>query len=275
VETFAVILGACAVALIIFAAAYVLALCPGRPRREKLRPFFGKYVAHRGLFNNRDIPENSLAAFRAAVEGGYPIELDVQLTRDGRLVVFHDELAYRMCRSDKKISDMTYPELQELRLLDTEEGIPLFSDVLLQVNERVPILIEIKHYKDCTKIAAELSRQLKDYKGEYAVQSFHPRAVAWYRRHERDVAAGLLATKYTKKGSRVPWHNVCSTLLLNFYSRPDFVSFNHKHIRLFPYRLARRLYRFGNACWTLKNQKDLDLAKESFDICIFDSFIPK
>jgi len=256
---------------------YFFALYPGRKRKGIFSAFEKKYVAHRGLFDNGEIPENSMKAFQAAINEGFPIELDVQLTADKRLVVFHDETLERMCSSDKKISECTYSELCSYRLLKTDERIPLFSDVLKFVRGRVPLLLEIKHYSDPAGTASSLSDHMKEYRGEYAIQSFHPKAVAWYRKNEPHVARGLLATKYKKKNAKlkIPWHLFCSTLLLNFYTRPDFISFNRKYADTYPFRIVNRFYKVKCAAWTVRSKKELAKAKKVFTTYIFDSFLPE
>ena len=119
-----------------------------RPETEKTRSFAAfdhTMIAHRGLFdNNAEAPENSLAAFRNAVEHGFGMELDVQLTKDEKLVVFHDFDLKRMCGVHKKLTELTYAELEQYFLKNSTEKIPLFSDVLELINGKVPLVVEIK-----------------------------------------------------------------------------------------------------------------------------------
>ena len=112
--------------LLIFAG-YLFLIKPDTKRKEWAKPYEEKGVAHRGLFDKSlGIPENSLAAFQRAVEKNYGVELDVQLTKDNRLVVFHDEDLFRMCGVKKKVRDCTWEELCQYTLQGTEEKIPLF-----------------------------------------------------------------------------------------------------------------------------------------------------
>ena len=100
-------------------------------RQYSASDFSGFYYAHRGLYDNHHgVPENSLPAFRAAVEKGYGVELDVQLSADGQVVVFHDDTLDRICGVHGKVIDYPLSELQQMKLLDTEETLPLFTDVL-------------------------------------------------------------------------------------------------------------------------------------------------
>lgn len=189
----------CIVFLIVFGCIYLYMLKPNSGRKEQMKPFEEVYIAHRGLFNNdTKAPENSLSAFRKAVDAGYGIELDVQLTKDCQLVVFHDAMLNRMCHVDKKLTDYTYRELQRYILADSGERIPLLKDVLKIVKGKVPLIIEIKPEGDFIGTARMLSSIMKDYRGLYCVESFHPGAVHWFRKHDPDVIRGQLSTNYRK-----------------------------------------------------------------------------
>ncbi|MGN1296607.1 MAG: glycerophosphodiester phosphodiesterase family protein, partial [Candidatus Aphodocola sp.] len=104
-------------------------------------------IAHRGYHNNKKgIPENSVLAFKKAIDNKYLIELDVRLTKDKKLVVFHDGNLKRVCGVNKRVKDLTYRELLKYNLFDTTLKVPLFSDVIKLVNGKVPILIETKYH---------------------------------------------------------------------------------------------------------------------------------
>ena len=102
-------------------------------------------IAHRGLHNNDTIPENSLKAFQKCIDKNIPIELDVRVTKDKQIVVFHDDKLSRMTEIDGYVNNIDYADLLSARLLKTNEKIPLFSEVLELVNGKVPILIEVKN----------------------------------------------------------------------------------------------------------------------------------
>lgn len=262
--------------LLISAALYLLSLYPGKYHPEKLKSFRSTLVAHRGLFDNGQIPENSITAFCCAAERGLAIELDVQLTADEELVVFHDESLKRMCNINKNVSDCTYEELCNYSLLRTNIRIPLFSEVLQAVNGRVPLLIEVKPHGDVIATTTSLDRLLRDYRGEYAVQSFHPSVCAWYKKYRPHIPRGILSTDYRKNNMKRPFYQqfLLTNLMVNFYAKPDFVAYNHKYANQFSYKLARKLYRFDNAAWTIRNPHELKKAKKTFNIFIFDSFVP-
>lgn len=127
--------------LLILAILYMIAIAPAR--RPLGEPFVSTKYAHRGL-HDKELPENSLAAFGAAVDRGFGIELDVRLTKDGVLVVFHDDTLTRMCGVDKRVSELTLDEIKELKLAGSEYGVPTLEEFLDCVGGKVPLLIELK-----------------------------------------------------------------------------------------------------------------------------------
>jgi len=238
--------------------------------------FKGWHYAHRGLHDNKtDAPENSEKAMRLAVENGYGIELDVQLTKDEKVVVFHDATLKRVCGVDAKVNSMTYEELKQLKLLDSEERIPLFSDVLKIIDGKVPLIVEIKMVDSKTKVCELANRELEKYKGIYCMESFHPFAVQWYKKNCPDVVRGQLAANFKKEGQKEGFQEwLVHTLLINVLGRPDFVAYSHKSAG----NLSRNLTRLWGAtavAWTIRSQEELDRNKKKFDLFIFEGFIPK
>lgn len=258
---------------------YVLCLKPNTRRKYQMKPFEEVYIAHRGFFDNEGkAPENSMMAFRKAAGHGFGIELDVRLTADNYMVVFHDENLKRMCGITKKVRNCTYNELRKYTLKDTLETIPLLREVLNEIAGKVPLVIEIKakgNYGDTVKKLAEI---MKDYRGIYCIESFNPLAVAWYRKKHPEVLRGQLSSGYLIDGNgsilSILRETVFSNLLLNWYSKPDFIAYNHEHASQFPFYVCRKLYGVENVAWTIRNQEELNKAKEIFQVFIFDSFIP-
>ena len=158
-------------------------------------------VAHRGLHDD-ELPENSMPAFAAAIEHGFNIEIDVHLSSDGHLVVFHDDNLKRVCGIDKKVKDCTVEELTKTHLYDTEFCIPTFDEFLELVNGQVGILCEIKGLNPAdTSIAAAVCERVKSYKGDIALQSFNFGAVAYCKKHS-DRPSGQLCTWRNPKGTK-------------------------------------------------------------------------
>ncbi len=186
---------------------------------------FGKYIAHRGL-HNESIPENSLGSFRKALEAGIACELDVRMTKDCRLVVFHDKSLLRMCGVDADISEFTYEQLSAFRLGESDEKIPLLSEVLKLVNGKIPLLIEIKHGAPFGVLEKRLYHMLKKYKGEYAVQSFNPLSLLWFRIFAPDVCRGQLISLYKNSDKKeYILRKICAMpIVWKLISKPCFVA---------------------------------------------------
>lgn len=259
-----------------FIALYLFALSPNKGRQNDFEAFKKTYIAHRGLFNNVDVPENSLLAFGKAKEENYGIELDLQLTADNKVVVFHDKTLERMCNSKATIQDLSYEELSGYNLLSTDQKIPLFEEVLALVDGKVPLIVEIKSHGDFKKTSELANNILSKYNGKYCIESFHPSVLRWYKVNAPEVLRGQLSTNYNKSQNKPPVivRFFLSNLLLNFYSKPDFIAYNHNYKNLLSYRICRKFYKPVNVAWTVRNQEDLEKAKDTFSIFIFDSFIP-
>lgn len=205
-------------------------LIPGRPSARQKETFRGVNFAHRGLHTrDKSIPENSIAAFSLAADKGYGIELDVQLTKDGYVVVFHDDTLSRVCGVDGKVIDYTYSELQKFSLCGTDQKIPLFSDVLSVINGRSPILCELK---TCGRKNRELCEKtygfISGYRGDLCIESFDPIIVRWFRLHAPDMLRGQLAMPAKEyKGSSADGFSafLLSRGFLNFLGRPQFIAY--------------------------------------------------
>lgn len=265
----AIIAGSCAAAL--------LAVKPYNARKILThRVLKQKYIAHRGLFKNPAIPENSLKAFSEAVKKGYGIELDVQLTRDDRLVVFHDNRLERICGDRRNLRDFSLKELRRFTLCGTDEKIPLFTQVLKLVDSKVPIVVEIKPGGHFWRAARLTSEVLKGYSGSYVVESFNPLVLFYFRLKQPGVIRGQLSSDLKKDGDTHPRfiQFILSNMLLNFLSKPDFISYNHKHTDRLAFKLCAKLFNSLNAAWTIQNKDELSKAKGVFEIFIFDSFLP-
>jgi glycerophosphoryl diester phosphodiesterase len=177
------------------AGATAFLIAPGRSSKEKRAPFAGRNFAHRGLHRlDKSVPENSLPAFDAAARIGYGVELDVRITKDGELVVFHDDNTKRVCGVDGRVEDLTWPELCKLRLCGTEYGIPLLTEVLELLGRRCPVIIELKRGGRNRELCKKTYGIMKKSGGRYCVESFDPRIVGWFRHHAPEVLRGQLAS---------------------------------------------------------------------------------
>ena len=253
---------------------YVFAAWPGHARADRMKPFMDTLIAHRGLFdNNGDAPENSMAAFKRAVEAGYGIELDVHLTADGQLVVHHDHDLMRSARRRGRIEQMTWRELKDLTLFHSKEHMPLLEDVLSMVGGRVPLIIELKaeHGDDEKELSRRAAKAFDGYEGIFCMESFHPGCLLYFRRNRPHVLRGQLADWQSGIGIFGPMLRGC---LFNFLTRPDFIAYNIQYAHRWPYFFLKRILCATTAAWTVKSEGMLREAEKSFDVFIFDSFIP-
>ena len=245
-----------------------LFLLTTRRRRPATEKFMRVPYAHRGLHGG-NIPENSLAAFSAACDGGFGIELDVQLSSDGEVMVFHDESLLRMTGCDASLYGKSLSELKSLRLQGSEERIPTLTEVLSLVNGRVPILVEIKSDHAVMEVCRKTAALLDGYTGAYMVESFHPLAVNWFRKNRESVVRGQLSARLFVKGKRTLSMLLVQNLLLNFLARPDFVAYDYRARRALSFSLCRLLYRPYTVAWTVTDAAGLH-ASRKFDGVIFE-----
>lgn len=259
------------IVLAILLALYVFLAFPRLPRRsiDRLK---GYDYAHRGLWND-ELPENSAAAFCSAVEHGFGIELDVHVTADDQLVVFHDDTLDRMCGVSCKVADKTLAELRQLRLKSSDHRISTFDEFLDVVGGKVPLIIEIKSNKRNDLLCSLLWARLQRYDGPYCMESFDPRAVQWFRKNAPQVIRGQLAFGLGNK-KRTAVNVLLGTLIQNVMGRPDFIAYEAETDNN-PAMWVQRLLRPWLVCWTIHSQADMDRQRSRYDLQIFDGFVPK
>ena len=253
-------------------AGLVWMLAPGRSSREARAPFEKRYFAHRGLFDEKaGVPENSLAAFRAAAERGYGAELDVRLTRDGFAVISHDGNLRRMTGADVTVEECDLAQLEELRLSGTEEKIPLLTQALDILSAAgVPVIVEVKTASArrrnalCSAVLDILDR----YDTPLCVESFDPLIVRWFRRHAPDLLRGQLITQPEDLDLPPVKKFMGCRCLFNFAGRPQFIA--HRTGRK---TLCARLAEWLGAmrvCWTAHDRT----WERTNDAVIFDHCRP-
>ncbi|NLJ97580.1 MAG: glycerophosphodiester phosphodiesterase [Clostridiales bacterium] len=264
--------------IVVLVILYLLAIMPKLRKNPKLEAFDGWFYAHRGLHDNKSgAPENSLAAFRLAIEQGFGIELDVQITKDRVAVVHHDYDLIRSCGVDKKIADMEYEELKEYRLFQSEERIPTFSEVLDLVQEKVPLIVELKIPWKPDNTCIAVAKDLEEYKGVYCIESFNPFGLGWYKKHYPQVLRGQLSTDFNKEkieGSKTQYF-ILKHLLFNFHTKPDFIAYQQKYKKGLSFSICRKLYKSKAVAWTIQSEQELLSCRGYFDLFIFEDFIPR
>ncbi len=264
-------------AAVLFCALWVYLVCPRLFCRPQMHVITACDYAHRGLHDaENNVFENTLPAFRAAMAQGVGSELDVRLTSDGVPVVFHDSTLKRLFGPVEKVCDMTLDKLRSFRFPDGTK-IPTLEEVLQEVAGACPLLIELKTENDVSRLGAAVTRLLDKYKGVYCVESFDPLALRWFRKHRPKVARGQLLTKFKPEDADVPkaLFFAAENLLSGFLSRPDFISYDCLHRENFSLRFAKKLFRFPEFNWTVKDMKTYLKLKKDGVLCIFEEFVPR
>ncbi len=254
----------------------LLFIAPKRATRVQMAPFFHHNLAHRGLFDNKTArPENSMAAFRYAVEKGYGAELDVQLSRDGQVVVFHDDTLDRVCGVSGRVDAYPLAELQTFPLCGTDERIPLFTDVLAVFENKAPLIVELKSTPDYENLCQKTLDILRAYRGAYCIESFDPRIVLWFRRHAPGIMRGQLSESYRgwRQYNPAPRSYCLSRVLTNVATRPQFVAFGIPASNVCV-RLYRRLGGMLVA-WTCRPSNDQAQVRRDYDCIIFEGYEPE
>lgn len=234
--------------------------------------------AHRGLHNSAEgIPENSMAAFRLAAEKGFGVELDIHLTRDGRLAVIHDNSLLRTAGTDVKAKDLTADELKQYRLEGTAEPIPMLEEVLPLFEGKAPVIVELKVEGNAAALADAACKLLDQFNTQYCIESFHPQAILWLKKHRPEVCRGQLSQNFLKSdgtGLGKAADFAMTHLLTSFLTVPDFIAYNHLHRRRISLRLARAIWGVREVSWTIRDRESMEVCERDGCLSIFEKFIP-
>lgn len=254
---------------------YVLSTM-GRRGHPGLAALRGWRYAHRGL-HGAGVPENSMAAFRAALEAGFGIELDIHLMCDGQLAVIHDASLRRTAGADVKIEALSAGELENYCLEGTREKIPLFSQVLDLYAGKAPLIIELKPENGNYQALCEAAcKAMEGYEGPWCMESFDPRCVRWLRLHRPDIIRGQLTENFVKSSLKLPLllRFAITHQMENFLLLPDFVAYKFADRKTLSNVLVRRLWGIQGVTWTLKKPEELAAAEAEGWLPIFEGFVP-
>ncbi len=232
------------------------------------------FISHRGFHTgDSERPENSLKAFASAVAAGYGIELDVLLSADSKAVVFHDQTLKRMTGVEKHVSACTAAELGRIRLLGSEQTIPLLKEVLDLVKGSVPLLVEIKNDGKPGALEETVFQDLSFYTGKFAVQSFNPFPLEWFKDNAPEIVRGQLSGDFRDEDLFFLKKFILKNLFMNWKSDPHFLSYD---VRCLPFWAVNRNRRRGFPVlgWTVRSQEEYLSVKPHVDNIIFESFIP-
>lgn len=259
--------------------AWCLLLQPrrGQPGWDKLGPV--RY-AHRGLHDlEQGRPENSMAAFRAAAEGGFGAELDLHLMADGRLAVVHDSDLSRVCGKKVYIEDLTAGDLIDYPLQGTAETIPLFEDVLALFEGKTPLVVELKAERgNASALTDAAMALLAGWNGTYCVESFHPGILLRLKARYPDVIRGQLSQNFMKgsevNGLALPTRFLLTNLLTSAFTKPDFIAYNCLDRQNVSLRLMKQLYGVHEVAWTVRDEETMERLEAEEVPVIFEKFVP-
>ena len=273
-EPAVIVLISIASALLLLFALYLIIIAPGRGRG--VREFSKVKFAHRGLHDGTRV-ENSASAFRAAVEAGFGIELDVRLSSDGVLVVHHDDELGRVAKGEGRVDAYTADELSRIKLGDSDDTVPTFDEVLSIVDGRVPLLVEIKEDAGKYAVSTTAAERLKSYKGAYIIESFNPLSVGNARKRLSDIPCGFLSSRFSKdKRFKGIMYFLLEHLLANRFCSPDFIAYDIRNGDPLSLRILRRLFGTVSFAWTVRSEEEEKLAyKRGFDSVIFEGYLPE
>lgn len=231
-------------------------------------------IAHRGL-HSEGIPENTTAAFRAAIDEGYPIELDVHLTKDGVPIVFHDREFEWPDESTDPIRNILYTDIRQYQSPDGGYSVPRLHVALDVIDGQVPILVDVKNpSRDIGPLESVIVERLDRYEGEFAVQSFNPMTLGYFRKHRPDWPRGQLAEHFTDVEGLTWWQKAAlKRLVMTWWSQPDFIGYRHSDLPYWPVRLHRRMG-IPILAWTVRTARELHEAHPYSDNVIFEHIRP-
>lgn len=261
--------------LLLLCAVFLLVI-GGRRNHPGLAALRGWRYAHRGL-HSAGVPENSMGAFRAALEHGYGIELDIHLLADGQLAVIHDSALLRTTGQPGTIEELTAQQLTDYILEGTQETIPLFSSVLSLFDGKAPLIVELKTAgNNASALCRAACDLLAQYNGPYCLESFDPRCIRWLRKNRPEIIRGQLAENAVKRSKSHPWliRFVLTNHLLNFLTRPDFIAYHFRDRNALATVLCRKLWGLQGVAWTLRSQAEYDTAVKEGWLPIFENFTP-
>lgn len=246
-------------------------------RVDKKHWLYTQKIAHRGL-HDMDYPENTIPALRKAVEQGYAIETDIHVTSDHRIVVFHDDILKRATggRDVRRIETLTYREIKETKIFGCDYHAPLFEELLEAVDGKVPLLIEYKKKFSTDNRLEELSAKILDgYNGAFAIQSFNPFIVKWFKKNRPDVLRGQLAGYFEGEDLGGIQKFVLKRMSFNRKNLPDFISYD---IRNLPNKYVNQYLKKHDVPilgWTVRSQTEYEKIAPFVQNIIFENFIPK
>lgn len=232
-------------------------------------------IAHRGLYQkDQSVPENSLLAFQLAIEKGYSIECDVNVLKDGTVVVFHDANFKRLCGDDRLLKDVLYSEIHDLKLAQSNQGIITLDELIQIVDGRVGLLIELKPHGDVDLLSARVDHIMNNYQGKWAVFSFHPKVVRWFKLNNPSVIRGQISEYFSHNRMPKISKYLLKSMVFNRFNKPDFISYSIKDL---PNKYLDKAKKKGLTIisYAAQTQTQFDFVKSHYHNVVFEFFEPK
>lgn len=158
-----------------------------------MKEFIARPITHRGYFDNINIPENSIEAFKKSIAYQYCIECDVVMSKDHEVIVFHDNDLNRMANLDLKVSELSSQELKKVNLLNTQLTIPTLDEILYSINAKTPLMIEIKKGSH-PKIEERIIEIIRSYDGPICLKAFEIDSIKWIKENAPYIKYGLIGS---------------------------------------------------------------------------------
>lgn len=238
---------------------------------NELESLKGLLIAHRGLFDNeKGIPENSMIAFAKALEKNFSIELDLHILKDNTVIVFHDDNLKRITGYDKPVRDCTYSDIKDLRLLNTNERIPILEEVLSFINGSVLLDIEFKYDTRIGRLEEHSCKLLDKYSGNFIVNSFNPLSVKWFKDNRPKFIRGQISSNFVNNSMNWFLRYILKNMYLNVITKPNFISYDINSITK---NITEKYKRKSIPVflWTITSLKELKSAKELGNSYIFQN----
>lgn len=214
----------------------------------------GNLFCRRGLFDNKRIYENTISAYNRAVKYKFGIELDVRILKDGTVVCFHDDDMKRLLHVEGKINKMTYDELTYV----ARYQIPTLEEALAEIKGNVPVLIQIVEPSRKHLLEEKLVSILENYKGDFAIESFHMRPLKWFYKNKPEFVTGFM----------IGWKNFKRDF---FFKKYDFLNIK---IKLYS---VKRIKQYKNdktvLAWRILTKEELDDNKIVYDNLVCDNLL--
>lgn len=236
-------------------------------------------IAHRAFHDRAEGRiENSISAVLAAIEHNFSIEVDLQLTADGRVIVFHDDTLDRLTESTGRVDHLDLTAIRDVRLRDTSDRILTLDELLEAVAGKVALVLELKsHWNGDHRLGREVTKALEAYAGPAAVMSFDPALMRTMRRHLPHMPRGLVADRYAAKDwADIPpiYRFALRHLLTAGFALPAFLAYDVAALPATAPLAIRHAFGLPLLTWTVRTQDQQKTAERWADQMIFEGFNP-